>query len=88
MKVKLAIKMRALAEKSYDKNTKGVIIYIERLIKYNAKRGLREYVYYIDDNERTSINWDCIEKHFERQGFKIDYVGETLGRKMGLKVKW
>lgn len=90
MKVKLANKMRTLTEKYYDKNTKGVITYIERLVKYNAKRGLSEYTYYIDDDEQTSINWDCIEKHFERQGFKINYVDEdeTLGRVMGLKVEW
>lgn len=88
MKVKLATKMRALTEKSYDKNTKGVITYIERLAKYNAKRGLSEYVYYIDDDEQTSINWDYVEKHFERQGFKINYIDATFGRKMGLKVEW
>lgn len=80
--------MRALTEKSYDKNTKGAITYIERFVKSNAKRGLSEYVYYIDEDEQNAINWDCVEKYFEHQGFKINYIDSMFSRKMGLKVEW
>ena len=88
MKVKLATKMRALTDKSYNKNAKYAITYIERLAKYNAKRGLSEYVYYIEDDEQTSINWDYVEKHFVSQGFKVNYIDATFGRKMGFEVSW
>lgn len=88
MKVKLAIKMRELTEKSYDKNTKGTITLIERFVKYNAKRGLSEYVYYIDEDEQNAINWDCVEKYFVSQGFKVNYIDVAFGRKMGFEVSW
>ena len=88
MKVKLATKMRALTEKSYDKNAKGTITYIERFVKYNAKRGLSEYVYYIDEDEQNGINWDCVEKHFERQGFKVNYISGASKRNVGFEVSW